>query len=42
MIKQIQPYCVFFNNELDEESKNDLFNIFIIIYHIYFIKFIFI
>ena len=26
MIKQIQPYCVFFNNELDEESKNDLFN----------------
>lgn len=26
MIKQIQPYCVFFQNDLDEESKNELFN----------------
>ena len=26
MLKQIQPYCVFFNNEMDEEAKNELFN----------------
>ena len=26
MIKQIQPYCVFFQNDLDEESKKELFN----------------
>ena len=26
IIKQIQPYCVFFQNDLDEESKNELFN----------------
>ena len=26
MIKQIQPYCVFFQNDLDEESKIELFN----------------
>ena len=26
MIKKIQPYCVFFSNEVDEESKNELFN----------------
>ena len=26
MIKKIQPYCVFFSNEIDEESKNELFN----------------
>ena len=26
IIKEIQPYCVFFHNDLDEESKNELFN----------------
>ena len=26
MIKQIQPYCFFFKNDIDEESKNELFN----------------
>ena len=26
LIEQIQPYCVFFQNDLDEESKNELFN----------------
>ena len=26
MIKQVQPYCVFFQNDLDEESKTELFN----------------
>ena len=26
MIKQIQPYCVFFQNDLDEDSKKELFN----------------
>ena len=26
MLKKIQPYCVYFENEVDEESKNELFN----------------
>ena len=26
MIKQNQPYCVFFQNDLDEDSKKELFN----------------
>ena len=26
MLKQIQPYCVYFSNDVDEESKNELFN----------------
>ena len=26
MLKRIQPYCVYFENEVDEESKNELFN----------------
>ena len=26
MLKQIQPYCVYFENDVDEESKNELFN----------------
>ena len=26
MLKQIQPYCVYFQNDVDEESKNELFN----------------
>ena len=26
MIRQIQPYCVYFSNDVDEESKTELFN----------------
>ena len=26
MLKQIQPYCVYFSNDIDEESKTELFN----------------
>ena len=26
MLKQIQPYCVYFSNDVDEESKTELFN----------------
>ena len=26
MLKKIQPFCVYFENEVDEESKNELFN----------------
>ena len=26
MLKQIQPYCVYFNNDIDEKSKIELFN----------------
>ena len=26
MLKQIQPYCVYFSNDVDEESKNELFD----------------
>ena len=26
MLKQIQPYCVYFSNDVDEESKVELFN----------------
>ena len=26
MLKQIQPYCVYFSNDVDEESKAELFN----------------
>ena len=26
MLKQIQPYCVYFSNDVDEEIKNELFD----------------
>ena len=26
MLQKIQPYCVFFANDVDDESKNALFN----------------